>query len=456
MYYRLLVLLLPIVCFGQEQRNITLLDNWKNDNLMVNSTKVRYNECWAFEREGQEYAIIGSTEGTHFFLISAESKLAEVDFIPGLHQASTVIHRDFKTFGNYVYAVCDEGYSSLQIIDISYLPDSVVLVNELPDEIARAHNLTIDEPNELMYVSLPQYLNTGILTPRKFAVYSLSDPVNPTLIWEAPPTFPYVHDCYVRDNIAYLSCGDDGLRIYDFSNPASPVYLQNLNFYQDQGYNHQGWMTPDGKHFVFGDENNGARLKLCDVAVNHELTISNYFGTAYQDGSVPHNVMLSNDFAYVAYYNQGFRIYDIRNVPVEIAWYDTYPEEAEFQMNGAWGVYSDLPSGRIVVSDRQNGLFLFDFREEVFDGFDNDDLTIYPNPSASGTEMIVKLNLSEFTEVKIQVLDLFGHKLLEEDMINSSFLSLTPALSQGSYFLRAIYTDYLGEEHMLKKKFIVL
>ena len=46
---------------------MTYLDNWHDDTLATNSSKVRYSGCWGFERNNEEYAIIGSTEGTHFF-----------------------------------------------------------------------------------------------------------------------------------------------------------------------------------------------------------------------------------------------------------------------------------------------------------------------------------------------------------------------------------------------------
>lgn len=455
MYLRLLLLLIPLFSFGQEKHNIDLLDNWQNNSLMVNSTNVRYNECWGFVQNGEEYAVIGSTEGTHFFRINADDHFEEVGFIAGKYQNANVIHRDFKLYQHYIYSVCDEGASSLQIIDISTLPDSVYLAVEFPDEITRAHNLTIDTLNALLYVSLPQYSISGLQYQKRFRVYSLTDPLNPIMLWDAPSGFPYVHDCFVRNNIAYLNCGDDGLRVYDFTTPASPVYLQNLSFYQDQGYNHQGWMTPDGTRYVFGDENNSKRLKLCSVNENHEINIESYFGTNYNEGSVPHNCMLSDRFAYVAYYNEGLRIYDISGTPKEVAWYDTYPDDSEFKMNGAWGVYTELPSGRIIVSDRQYGLFLFDFNEEVFSAGEADDIIIFPNPVSSGEDLTIRFNLTDYSDLQIKIYDLLGNMIYEDLFFDYSYSVFPFYANKGVYVLKAEYLDYLGEKKVLIRKIAI-
>mgnify|MGYP000847407157 CR=1 FL=1 len=453
----LFVLFVSALTFGQDSKNISLLDQWQNNNLEVNSTKVRYNECWGFVYNSQEYAILGSTEATHFFKLTDANKLIEVDSIKGKHVASTVIHRDFKTYKNYAYSVCDEGNSSLQIIDYSYLPDSVYLVNEIESNFKRAHNLFIDTVSGLLFVCGPMHSSMSIDTQYKLDVYSLTDPVNPSLIWSADPTsFPYVHDCYVRNNIGYLNCGDDGLRVYDFSNPSNPLFIQNLNIYQDQGYNHQGWLSPDGKTYIFGDETNGKRLKKCSVDANHNLQINSYFGTNSINNSVPHNIMITNELAFVSYYNEGLRIYDTRNtLPEEIAHYDTYSEENVFKMNGAWGVYSELPSQRILVSDRQNGLFLFDFDRTVFNAPSNGISSLFPNPVLKGENITIKLNVPNSTLNYSEIHNEIGQKLLTIDNSNFSYQVIEMNFSAGIYFVKINYSDYLGDENYEIHKFII-
>jgi hypothetical protein len=56
------------------------------------------------------------------------------------------------------------------------------------------------------------------------------------------------------------------------------------------------------------------------------------------------------------------RIFDLSDLPVrEIGSYDTYLKDSNFKMNGAWGVSVFEDENLILVSDRQNGLFLFSF-----------------------------------------------------------------------------------------------
>lgn len=444
------------LALGQSNLNIELLGRWYDDSLIVNSTDVRYNDCWGLVIDNQEYALTGSTEGTHFIEIGLNNELTERAFVGGYHQATTVIHRDIKSYQNYVYTVCDEGVSSLQIIDASYLPDSVVLVNELFDEFINVHNLFIDTANALMFSCGPLVNNMSLQIQQNLIVYSLADPVNPVKLWEADPiNFPYVHDCYVRNNIAYLNCGDDGLRVYDFSNPASPIFLQNMSSYQEQGYNHQGWMTPDGTEFIFADETNGKKIKRCSVK-DHKLTIEGYFGTNIQNGSIPHNIMLTDDFAFVAYYNEGLRIFDISSpITKEIAHFDTYPDESAFKMEGAWGVYSALPSGKILVSDRTYGLFMFDFNEEIFLTSDESDISIFPNPAVNG-DFTVKVNDPFASNIEIRLFDLNGRILEEWSVSNRTYELIPSRYASGIYLVDVSYDDWKGQAKNEKIRIEVL
>lgn len=445
--------------YSQDLKNVTFLDRWFEDTLVTNSSKVRYSGCWGFEFEGKEYAAIGSTEGTHFFHFDSNDRLSPVGFIEGRFNSSSVIHREIKTFGKYAYAVCDEGNSSLQIIDLSCLPDSVVKVADLQDErFGKIHNLFIDTSHALLYACLvtpfPGGNPTGIVPMR---VFSLSDPLDPQLLWQGPSDIPEVHDCYVRDNKAILNCGMDGIRVYDFSNPSSPVYLSNLTFYQDQGYNHQGWLAPDGKTYVFADETNGKKIKKCELKEDHSLVVKSSFGTAVENGSVPHNIMCTNEFAFVAYYNEGLRVFDLRYpVPKEIAHYDTYPVESVFKMNGAWGVYSEYKSGRLIISDRHYGLFLFRFDKELFqDQAVGSEFSVYPNPTTGNGEFVIRSEMDEVSGFEIELVDMNGKILYTENSENNSFLRVTKELSSGMYLLRISYEDYLGETSSLVRKILI-
>lgn len=453
-----------IVCFlslfahSQEQKNIELLDHWFSDTLITASTQVRFSGCWGFTQNGREYAVIGSTEGTHFFLLSEQNTLVPCGFIEGKFSSAQVIHREFKTNGNYAYAVCDEGNSSLQIIDLSYLPDSVVKVADLQDErFGKIHNISIDTANALLYACLVTPISSGIpLSLVPLRVFSLQNPLNPVLLWEGPNDIPEVHDCYVRDNIAILNCGMNGLRVYDFSNPVSPSYMSNLTFYQDQGYNHQGWLSPDGKTYVFADETNGKRIKKCSVSGNFDIEVEGYFGTNWQNGSVPHNLMITNEFAFVAHYNEGLRIYDIRaTFPREVAFYDTYTQSSNFKMNGAWGLYSEYPSQRIIVSDRQNGLFLFKFNRALFENPSDSSFLVYPNPIEAGEIITVRTPGDQLSAFSVDVFNALGQVTNCFTVNNKSYLTFIAPSSAGVYTIKISYINYLGEADKAVRRIIV-
>lgn len=438
---------------GQSNLNIKLLDNWNSDTIMHNSYNVKFSDVWGYEQDGREYAMICSTEGIHFFEI-ADNKLKFTDFVKGTFSSTTVTNRDVTTFKHYAYTVCDHGPSNLQIIDLSHLPDSVSVAAVIDNPFGRGHNLFVDEENKLLYACRVTPIANGnptFVIPMR--VFSLSDPLNPQLLYEGPNGVNEVHDIWVQNNIAVLNCGFDGLRVYDFSNPSSPQFIQNLNFYQQQGYNHQGAMTPDGKKYVFADETNGKMVKLCDVGSDHRLTIKNYFGTNIQGNSIPHNIMCSNEFAFVAYYNEGLRIFDIRTTPKEIAHYDTYPDVSDFKMNGAWGIYSRLPSGKLLVSDIQYGLFLFDFDRTVFMQ-KPDDIIVYPTLLPSDKKLTVQLKQGEASSFSVKVIDTTGKLLQEHDFVNQTYGKLTADYSSGIYFIEVSYVDYLKE--VIKKRFKII
>lgn len=456
--WRIFFLMIPLASQSQQSLNVALLDSWKDGSIVGASDSLKYSDCWGYMDNSGEYAMLGSTEGVHFFQITDENKLLLKDFVPGKYAHPSVIHRDIKTFRNYAFLVCDEGPSSLQIVDLSPLPDSVHVVYENDTAFTRVHNIFIDEPNELLYACLIQPSQNGTLLPLiSMQVYSISDVLNPVLVYEGPTDIPEVHDAYVRDNIAYLNCGFDGVRVYDFSNPSAPVFLQNLNFYLDQGYNHQGWLSPDGSKYVFGDETNGLKLKSCSVA-NNQITIQGQVGTNSNNGSVPHNVMISNEFAFVAYYNEGLRIYDIRHkLPREIAHYDTYPEEeALFKMNGAWGMYADLPSERLLVSDRKHGLFLLDFDRSIFKDPIPTDYSVYPNPVLENGKITIRMEAEEQSGFTAQLFDVSGRLVKEQSVVAYNYLTMQAPPTSGIYTLRITFASEDTAEIAFEKKIVVI
>ena len=71
---------------AQAQQEATLLYNWQDTSLVgsfaYNNT---YNECWGIEVNNRQFAIIGSTAGTHFFDVTEPQNSTQVAFLAGAY-----------------------------------------------------------------------------------------------------------------------------------------------------------------------------------------------------------------------------------------------------------------------------------------------------------------------------------------------------------------------------------
>lgn len=377
----IIAFLFPFVGLAQDSFNVTESYHWSDGDLPPSAAHFNtYNEIWGYAQDGREYAIIGSTNGVHIHDITDEGSEQQVAFVPGSEQGVVVVHRDYHDYGGYLYAVCDEGNSTLQIIDMSSLPDSAPQVYSSNALFPRAHNIFIDSVSARMYVC------GG---PLQFAVFSLADPVNPTLLVNAPTQvgfwsdIGYVHDVYVENDVAYCNAGDNGFFVVDFSDINDILLLGALTFYPQPGYNHSGWLMDNGNYYCLADENHGLDMKILDVSDLSDIEVLDTIDTGVNPLSIPHNPIYNGDLLHVAYYHDGYYVWDCSNPasPVIVGYYDTSTQPHQTDYRGAWGVYPFLPSGRVLVSDMQEGLFVLDIsnitdvenREEL-----HAELTVFP------------------------------------------------------------------------------
>ena len=410
--------------------NVDLLFHWNDTTIPDNGNGATFNDTWGFVQDGIEYGVIGSTVGTHIFRITDTDSLIEVARVPGAFQGE-VVHRDFKTYQHYLYGVCQQGASTLQIIDLSLLPDTAELVYDSDSLVIQAHNLYIDTATAKMYVCGP--------SGHALSVYSIAVPDDPQLLAHFDGV-GYVHDAFIRNDSAYLNCGSDGLHVYDFTDATAPQLLGTLTTYPDQGYNHSGWLSTDGATYVFADETEGMRMKVCDVSDLSDLTVQGLFNSDEDSATVPHNLMLKDGLVYVSHYNDGLQIFDVSDplMPVRVGWYDTWPFPFDgSHYRGAWGVYAFLPSDRILISDRQSGLYVFRYNTPVGIGpiDPSDAMRPIPNPNAGVFDLVVG---QPGSVAEIQVIDTRGRLLFQRTGINDpsgrTRIQL-PAPVPGVYFL---------------------
>jgi len=356
-----LLFLIPLFVHGQTQLN--LLYNW-DDTSIPSSVYNSYNETWGVVANDHEFAIIGSTAGTHFIDLTDMNNPQELPnaFVAPSNSTTGVVHRDYHDYQCYLYAICQQGHT-FQIIDYSDLPNSTTVVHDSNVLLRSAHNLFIDTANAVLYAIRG---NNPSIGTKNLVVFSLADPANPTMIdWYNSiqgQTIGSAHDIYVRDAIAYINCGGNGFVVANFSDPANPTLLGTMTSYPQQGYNHSGWLSEDGNYYYLADETHGRDLKVVDVSDFTDIHVVGLFNAGNNSStSIPHNLLVRGNFLYVAYYYDGIQVYDLTDptTPVRHAFYDTYPGPDAQSFRGAWGAFPFLPSGNIVVADMQKGLHVF-------------------------------------------------------------------------------------------------
>ncbi len=410
--FLLLVVLSIAKVDAQEQAG--LLGTWSDDSLVGSSAfDNTYNEIWGIVANGVEYAIIGSTLGTHFINISDPSSPVEDFVVEGGSTGPSIIHRDYHDYNGFLYAVSDEGSrSTLQIMDFSYLPDSVSVIYDSGATIRQSHNIFIDTTQAILYACNTN--STSSTSNMPLRLFDISDPADPQVISEFRRfdnlSVSQVHDAYVNDGIAYLNCGPHGLVIADFEDPTAPQTLSILspNDYPQSGYNHSGWLSEDGNTYYMADETWDTDIKVFDVTDKNEITVIDTIDAGSENRfSIAHNQIVHGDYFYSAYYYDGIQVWDVSDLDniERVVEYSTTDIDYRRSYEGAWGVYPFLPSGNFLVSDMQNGLFVFEpvaTTVSTNEPITSADLSfkIYPNPS-NGRFSIINKGDSRIDRVEI-------------------------------------------------------
>lgn len=334
--------------------NTTLRDNWDDNSLQ--SAGVTYNDLWGWDDgQGREYAIVGSRQFTHFIDVTDPDNIVEVDREPA---GGSCLWRDYKTFKHYAYGVSEFCNGGIEIFDLSYLPDSVHKVYDSEAFISHTHNVFIDTASGRLYLTGLSDVNPDII-----ALDLNANPESPQFIANIDLPFGYVHDLYVRNDTAYCSHGGASRTvIYDFKDIATNG-PEMIGQFMTQGYNHSNWVTEDGNTLLIADETFDVPVFVVDISDKETPVLHSTFQSALlaPTGSIAHNpFIIGNDFAILSYYDDGLQIYKIDsvNTPFLAGYYDTDVVTTNYQSNGAWGAYPYLPSGNLLASDIEFGLFV--------------------------------------------------------------------------------------------------
>ena len=295
---------------------------------------------------GKEYAIVGTYNGTSIVDVTDPASPNEVQFVDG----NNSIWREVRTWSNYAYVVTENG-GGLLCIDLSGLPFTIDFnYTDCGVGLETGHTVFADE-NGVVHVFGSNLGNGG---DQMFD--ATADPMNPTYLGEVEDW--YIHDGFVRGDTLWAGNIYEGqFSVWDISDKTSPDLLATqITPYE---FTHNVWLTDDNKYLFSTDEVTNATVASYDVSDLTDIKELGQFRANPGTSSIPHNTMVVGDFLVTAYYRDGVIITDAHypDNMIKTGNYDTSPLSGD-GFNGCWGSWPYLPSGNIIASDMEEGLFI--------------------------------------------------------------------------------------------------
>jgi choice-of-anchor B domain-containing protein len=357
----------------------------------LSSAPISAANVWGFVdlNDNREYAVLGLRNGTAIVEVTDPTSPREVVTIPGNPSPwrELKIYQVFDSSANrwraYAYVTTEAANSGVQTIDLSGLPQTAVLASTNLDTSSQ-HTLYVSNIDYATNTALPGlqpvlYVAGSNSSGGSWRAYSLANPAAPQLVGSAPST-RYMHDStsFVVTGARAAECAPqhdpcevlvdfnvDQVELWDVTNKVQPVLLGAATNPNNR-YIHSGWPTADGLHVIFHDELEEVQLGLTTRLYTLSLAslrsptvqVSHTGSTTTTD----HNGYMRGSYYYVSHYRRGVVVFDASdpNQLVEVAHFDNYvtPSTNIAGTDGTWGIYPFLPSGNLLVSDIENGLFV--------------------------------------------------------------------------------------------------
>lgn len=334
---------------AQEHSNIELVSNVRFDE--------NGSDIWGYvDAEGTEYAIMGTRTATRIFSLEDPKNPIERAVIRG----AASIWRDIKSFKDHLYVTTDQGADGLLIIDMAGAPENIthkywrpeVVTPTTKDTINKCHNIYIDTDQGFAYLAGCNVASGAIILDLN------QDLDTPTIT--GVNEVAYAHDIYTRDNIMYSSEINRGLlSSYDVSDKSKPKLLSSSA--TTTNFTHNAWLSDDKKYLFTTDEKPNAAVDAFDVSDPNNMEYISSFRPAATVGSgvIPHNTHYDKGFIVTSWYTDGVIITDVQDpsTMVEVGNYDSW-DGPHGGFNGCWGAYPYLPSGLLIISDINTGLYV--------------------------------------------------------------------------------------------------
>jgi len=158
---------------------------------------------------------------------------------------------------------------------------------------------------------------------------------------------------------------DSAVVIVDVTDKAAPTLIARAE-YPGASYAHQGWLTEDQRFFFSNDE-------LDELTFGHntqtylwnleDLDAPVLIGKhTHETAAIDHNLYVRGNLLFQTNYTAGLRVLQMQDLMsaqlTEIAYFDTVPDNDDAGFFGAWSSYPYLPSGTLIVSSIDEGLFI--------------------------------------------------------------------------------------------------
>jgi len=330
------------------------------------------NDIWGWfdAQTGAEYALMGLTNGTAFVNVSNPQSPVFLGRLPT--QTGDSGWRDIKVYQDHAYIVADNaGSHGMQVFDLTRLRGMTASQTFAADmvygDFENAHNLAINEDTGFAYAVGTNTCSGGL------HIIDIRTPINPMFAGCLSDADTHDTQCivyrgpdaaHIDDEICFSS-NENHVGIADVTIKSAPVTLSSST-YPQLGFVHQGWITDDHRYFLVGDEADETGFNL--PTRTHVFDVSDLESPVYlfpyeaSTTVIDHNLYVLGNRVFQANYTSGLRVLEFGNLSNselnEVAFFDTFPANDNTEFSGAWSVYPYLPSGTIIVSDVDNGLFI--------------------------------------------------------------------------------------------------
>jgi choice-of-anchor B domain-containing protein len=382
---------------------------------------------WTDPETGDEYVIVGKTNGVALFRVTDPTAPTYVGELPNPAALQRIWH-DIKVYDGHAFIVSESEPHGMTVFDLTRLRGVTEPQEWDADAFypltSAAHNVVINEDTGYAYIVGG---NAGLVVPdvclSGLHMVDIKDPKSPTFagcyaLEGGPGTAArtvgepaedlspaaYVHDAqcvvYAGPDERYagreicFNAAEDKVVIADVTDKLAPVTV-GVTDYPDVAYAHQGWLTEDQAFLLVNDELDelggvdpdtgvgpNTRTIVLDVRDLENPTV--HFEHVHETRSIDHNNYVHQGLVYQSNYTSGLRVLDAAFIAdpdrprlEPRAFFDTYPWSGDPTFDGTWSNYPFFESGTIAVSGIDEGLFLL----RLADGGDaGDDGSGCPGP----------------------------------------------------------------------------